>query len=233
MRFYLGLLKEDAGRCSIATNAILQGHVRFASLMAQRVDDASRSQYNLKYDYSETTRLANDISEASRSLSIHVTKMKDNLDKFVAALEKVQVTMKKERSLVERIMGWLKSLFRAIARIFAKYCPPVSAVLHSAVSTLGKAAATFCAADSGVFLEHIILSCRDSSDWLFDAEPQEGKEAETLDSVILFLKEIVPGEAQTAHEKLERFGPLYYGTGASDEGGSTGDPIRSRPSSGC
>ena len=39
----------------------------------------------------------------------------------------------------------------------------------------------------------------------FDAEPQEGKESESLDSVILFLKKIVPREARTAQKKLERF----------------------------
>jgi hypothetical protein len=43
---------------------------------------------------------------------------------------------------------------------------------------------------SGAFLEHIILPCKDRSDKLFDAEPKEGKEFESLDSVILFLKEI-------------------------------------------
>jgi hypothetical protein len=166
LRFYLEDLKEEAGRCSNATNAILKCHVQFASLMAQRIDDASKSRYKLKYDSSETTRLANDISKASRSLSIHVTKMKDSLDKFVSVLENVQVTVKKQRSLAKRILGWLKSLFKAIAWVFATLCDPFSALLlHSAeptlqvlafaASTLGKAAAKFCAADSGALLEHI------------------------------------------------------------------------------
>ena len=169
LRFYLGLLREDAGWCSNATNKILQCHVRFASLMAQRIDDAPKSRYKLKTD--ETTRLANDIRVASCSLSIHVTKMKDNLASLVSALEKVQVTVKKERSLAERILGWLKSLFKAIARIFATFCVPISGLLHSAepevlksvlaVSTLRKAAATICAAEVGAFLEHIILLFKD------------------------------------------------------------------------
>jgi hypothetical protein len=168
LRSCLGRLKEHAGLCSNATNEILQYHVRFASLMAQRIDDASKSQYNLKYDYSETTRLADDISEASRSLSINVREMKDNLSSFVSVLEDVQVAVKKEPSLAEKILGWLKYLFKAIARILATVCPPISALLlHSAepkvqksafvVSTLGEAAATFCTADPGAFLEHIIL----------------------------------------------------------------------------
>jgi hypothetical protein len=221
LRFYLERLKEDAGQCSNATNAILQCHVRFASLMAQRIDDASKSQNNLKYDDSKTTRLANDISEASRSLSIHVTTMKGNLNKLVSILEKVQVTVKKERSLAERILRWLKSLFKAIARVFATYCPRLSdLLLHCAepivqksaytVSTLRKAAAKFCAADSGAFLEYITLTCKHRNNQLFDAEPQEGKESENLDSVILLLKEIVPMEAQTAQGKLERFDEALY-----------------------
>lgn len=88
--------------------------------------------------------------------------MKDTLATFVSILEKAQVTVKKNKSWAEWIIGWLKSLFRAIARIFATYCPPTSAFLHSvgrkaqapalAASTLGKAAATFCA---GAFLEHL------------------------------------------------------------------------------
>ena len=144
--------------------------------------------------------------------------MKDNLDSFVSVLEKIQVTVKKkkERSLAERILGWLKSLFKAITRIFATLFSPISGfLLYSAdprvresafaASTLRKAAATFSAADSGAFFEHIILLCQDGSDRLFDAEPQEGKESESLDSVILFLKEIVPREAQIAQNKLERF----------------------------
>src|ERR1700755_3424088 len=105
LRSCLGHLKEHAGLCSNATNEILQSHVRFASLMAQRIDDASRSQYNLKYDYSETTRLANDISEASRSLSINVRKMNDNLNSLVSVLEDVQVTVKEEPSLAEKVLG--------------------------------------------------------------------------------------------------------------------------------
>lgn len=193
-------------------------------MIAQRIDDASKSQYKLKYDDPETTRLASDIREASRSLSINVSKMKDNLDSFVSVLEKIQVTVKrqKERSLAERILGWLKSLFKAITRIFATLFSPISGfLLYSAdprvresafaASTLRKAAATFSAADSGAFFKHIIiLLCQDGSDRLFDAEPQEGKESESLDSVILFLKEIVPREAQIAQNKLERFDEVLY-----------------------
>lgn len=214
LRFYLGLLKEDAKKCSNATNAILQCHVQFAFLMAQRIDDASES-YNLKYDNSETTRLASDISDTADLLSTNVSRMKDNLNSFVSDLEEVQVIVKKEPSLGEQILGWLKSLSKAIARILATLCPPISTILlHSAdskvkmsacaVSTLGKAAATFCTPDPGALLEHITPRER-RDDRLFDAEPQEGNESESLDSVILFLKKIVPREAQNAQNKLERF----------------------------
>ena len=161
--------------CSNATNEILQRHVLFASLMAQRIDDASKSQYNLKFDGPETTKLAKDINRASHSLSTNVTQMTYDLNLFVSALEKVQVTVEKERSLAERILRWLKSLFRAIAMIFAALAPSISNTLRQysdpnvqgcalAVTALGQAASVFCAMDSGTSLEHIILSCKDGSD---------------------------------------------------------------------
>jgi hypothetical protein len=161
--------------CSDTTNEILQRHVLFASLMAQRIDDASKSQYNLKYDGPETTKLAKDINKASRSLSTNVTQMTNDLDSFVSALEKAQVTVEKGRSLAERILRWLKTLFKAIARIFATLSPSISeSLLHHpdprirgcafAVTALGQAASVFCAMDSGVFLKYIILLCKDGSD---------------------------------------------------------------------
>ena len=159
---YLWLLKEHAGRCSNEANKILQYHVQFASLMAQRMDNASKSQYTLKYDDSETTRLANDISDAADSLSTYVAKMKDNLDAFVSVLQDVQVTVKKEPSLKEWIMGWLKYLYQATTRILATVCPSIFTVASSPepnkqipVSTLQQGAATFCTAKPGAFSEHI------------------------------------------------------------------------------
>ncbi|KAH9077652.1 hypothetical protein EDB83DRAFT_2671414 [Lactarius deliciosus] len=43
LRHHLTLLREDVGYCSRATDAILLCHAQFAYLMAQRIDDASRS----------------------------------------------------------------------------------------------------------------------------------------------------------------------------------------------
>jgi hypothetical protein len=39
---------------------------------------------------------------------------------------------------------------------------------------------------------------------LFDVEPKKGKVAESLDTVILFLKDVVPNEAENAQRKLKR-----------------------------
>jgi hypothetical protein len=184
--------------------------------MAQRIDDASKSRYILEYDGPETANLAKDINKASRSLSTNVTQMTRDLDSFVSALEKAQIAVEKERSLVERILRWLKSLFIAIAKIFATFAPTIAESLRYhpdprirgcalAVTALGQAASVFCAMDSGAFLKHVILPCKDGSDRLFEAEPKKGKVSESLDSVILFLKEIVPNEARNAQKKLERF----------------------------
>jgi len=206
LRFYLLRLKKHAGLCSNAANEILQRHVRFASLMAQWIDDASKSQYDLKYDYSETTRLANDISEASRSLSIYVTDMTYDLDSFVSALKKVQVAVEKEPSWTEWFLGWLKYLLKAIVKIVAIISTPISEALHRhsnpnvrryalAVTALGHAAAIFCTMDS---------------------EDDKGKEPKSLDSIIIFLKEIVPREAQNAQKKLGRFDEALYIMGLED-----------------
>ena len=159
LRHHLTLLREDVGWCSRATDAILLCHAQFAYLMAQRIDDASRSWLKgLKYG-PETTKLANDINKASRALSQHVTHMQGNLNAFVSALEKMEV--RKKRSTAKRILGWLKYLFSALASIFA-LGSFVSPFLHSAApglglvapaaSTLWKAAAAFCGAASGMFL---------------------------------------------------------------------------------
>ncbi|KAI0299426.1 hypothetical protein B0F90DRAFT_1668714 [Multifurca ochricompacta] len=191
LRHHLSLLREDVSWCSNAADAILLCHARFAYLMAQRIDDASRSWLKgLKYG-SDTTRLANDINKASRALSQHITQMQGNLSMFVSALEKLEV--RKKRSTARRILGWLKYLFNALASIFA-LGSFVSPFLHSvapglsmiapAASTLWKAAAAFCGTAS---------------------EIREGKESESIDSVLLFLKETVPREAQTAQKSLARF----------------------------
>ena len=160
LRSCLTRLKANAWTYSTATDAILRSHNLFASLMAQRIDDASKFQYNMKYDDSETTRLAKAIGDASSSLSTTVTSMKDGVDLFVSVLQNAQVAMKNERSLAKRILRWLRSLFKVIARILDTGVRPSaepkrqkSAVL---ASTLREAATKFCTADLGAFLDPII-----------------------------------------------------------------------------
>ena len=133
--------------------------------MAQRISDASESQSNLKCDDSETKRLAKDIGKASRLLSTAVIEMKEGIDLFVSALQNVQLAMRHEPPLAERILRWLKSLFKVIVSILDTASHPTSAVHPSSetkrqrpvviVSTLREAAAKFCNADLGAFLKHI------------------------------------------------------------------------------
>ena len=101
--------------------------------MARQIGDASKSQYELKYPLAETTKLAEDIRNTSSSLSTNVERMTYDLESFVSALEKVQVTMQKEQSLAKRI-----------ATIFATLSPFISSTDHHHP-------------DSGAFLEHIVL----------------------------------------------------------------------------
>jgi hypothetical protein len=133
--------------------------------MAQRIDDATKSWFKgLKFDESKTTKLANDINKASCELSLYVTRMKNNLSSFVSVLEKIGVTVRKERTLAGRILGWLKSLFKALAKVFispfrCSVAPGVSGTAPAS-STLEKGAAAFCGAGSGAFFGHTI-PCKD------------------------------------------------------------------------
>ena len=128
------------------------------------MDDVSNSQLmELRYGDSAATRLANDIRQAARELSLYVTHMNDNLNSFVSTVEKIQET-RKEQTLVEWISGWLKSLLEALARIFITLGPIIIPLIHSiapesswvepATSTLYVAAHMFCLPTSGAFLEH-------------------------------------------------------------------------------
>ncbi|KAI0267425.1 hypothetical protein BC834DRAFT_842626 [Gloeopeniophorella convolvens] len=196
LRHHLTLLREDVNWCARATDTIILCHARFAYLMAQRIDDANKSWLkSLKYG-AETTRLANDINRAARALSQHVAQMQATLAAFVGALEQLDVRRKK--STARRVLGWLKHLFAALAGIFALgsfFSPflhsvtPGISMVGPAVSTLWKAAASFCGTAS---------------------EIPEGKETESIDSVLLFLKETVPREAQTAQKSLTRFDEALF-----------------------
>ena len=136
--------------------------------MAQKIDDASKFQYDVKYNGPGTTELAKDIRDASGLLSMHVDQMVYDLKSFVSTLKTTQVMVKKERSLVERILRWLKSLFKAIITIFATFSPSTSGTHRHHLdpkvqgrtlvdTALGQAASVFCTTDSGAFLKHIIL----------------------------------------------------------------------------
>ena len=71
---------------------------------------------------SETTKLANDTNQDYRSLSSYVTPMTDDLSPFLSALEEIEVTAKKKRTV--------RSLFEALAKIFVTLGPVISPFLH-------------------------------------------------------------------------------------------------------
>ena len=159
VRHHIALLRESASWCSEATNEILRCHVHFAHMMALRIDSASKSWFKGLVSDTDTTRLADDIARASRSLSQHVVELQSNLASFVSDLEKMEV--KKKQSIGRRILGWLKHMFNALAGVFAlgsfiapllhSVAPGVGFVLPAA-SVLWKAAAEFCGMAAGTFL---------------------------------------------------------------------------------
>ena len=166
LRFYLGQLRDNAQICSRAANEILRCHVQFANLMAQQMDYAANSRLNaLSGGNSETTRLADDISQASRELLHYVIYMNDDLISFVSSLEEIRdSTLRKEQGLAGWIWEWLKYLFETLSRIFVTCGPFIDTVLHSiekkphwvepAASALCIAAQACCAATSGAFSKY-------------------------------------------------------------------------------
>ena len=83
-------------------DAILKYHVRFAFLMAQRIEDASNSQDNLICDSPEARELAEDINNASSLLSINVHIMTSELESFVSILKEMKVTLVKRTAAPEK-----------------------------------------------------------------------------------------------------------------------------------
>jgi hypothetical protein len=161
--------------------------------MALGIYEASKSQCNMSAG-PEGTRLAKDINKASRFLSTNVENMTYELDSLVSTLERAQVTVEKEStlettpvtvekesalettpvtvetelSLAGRIVQWVKSLFQAIAMVFATLTRPISRIVrhHSDPNVQGSAladtalqqgASDIFRVESGAFLEHIIL----------------------------------------------------------------------------
>ena len=158
VRHHLARLRVSASGCSKATNEILRCHTHFAYTMARRIDGASKSWFKGLDCDTDTTKLANDIARASRSLSQNVVELQNDLASFVSDMEKIEV--KKEQSIARRIFGWLKHLFNTVGNIFAlgSFIAPF---LHSVApgvgmglsvgSALCKAAAEFCERAAGTF----------------------------------------------------------------------------------
>jgi len=156
VRHHLAWLKESASWCSEATNEILRCHVDFASMMERRIKSASKSRFKGLDRDTDTTRLANDIAKASRSLSQNVVKLQSDLASFVSDLEKMDV--KRRQSIVRRILGWLKHLFNALAGVsalgsaIAPFLPSAAqgvGLVLPVASVLWKAAAKICEMAAG------------------------------------------------------------------------------------
>jgi hypothetical protein len=152
-------LKNEAELCSNKTNEILDFHVQFASLMAQQIDDASKSQYYyLEYNNDgQLVELAKKIRHAIHPLSINVERMTHELGSFVPVLEKEQVTVQKEQSVAKQITTIFATSFPSISGTDRHHPDPATRGSRLADTALGQAASELFKANSGAFLEHIIL----------------------------------------------------------------------------
>ena len=127
--------------------------------MAWQIDGASKSGPKGLDCGTDTRRLADVIATASRSLSQNVVKMRVDLDSFVSYLEKIQV--KKEKSMIPRILGWFELLLNTLAGIFAlgsfiaPFLDPVApdvGLVSPVAYALSMAAAKLCKMAAGTSL---------------------------------------------------------------------------------
>jgi hypothetical protein len=124
--------------------------------MARQIDGA-RNLWQRGPDYgTDAKRLANIIATASLSLSQSVVKMMSDLKSFVSYLENMRV--KKERSMLQRILGYVELFFKALAGIvglgsyIAPYLCPGVAAMAPAASALCMAVAELCKKAAGMSL---------------------------------------------------------------------------------
>ena len=146
--------------------------------MAERFDDASKSQYGLKDDDDlETTRLAKDIRNTSRSLLTFVERMTYDLRSFVSILqkEKVQVTVQQEQSLAKQILTIFATLSSSTSDTARHHLDPKIQGSMLANTALGQAASEFCRMNSGAFLEHITPPARTEVIDSLMQNPRKGK----------------------------------------------------------
>ena len=126
--------------------------------MARQIDGASKSYPKGLDCNTDTGALTDRIAKASRSLSRSVEELKSDLESFVSYLENMGVKEEK-KPMAQRILGWLKLLFHALAGISALaavIAPLLSPVVPGvdmiapAVSALFIAAAELCKALAGM-----------------------------------------------------------------------------------
>jgi hypothetical protein len=154
LRSHVYGLKRLARECSEETDEILQYHVRFAPLMAQRIGDASKAQYTVNTG-PEATELAKDINEASRTFSEIVGRMTRELRSLVYTLENIQVKVEKKKEKKQRS----KLLSNAISVILGGSTPP-NITTQDGAPTDSDTASRQAGSEfrvAGALLEHIVL----------------------------------------------------------------------------
>ncbi|KAI0267424.1 hypothetical protein BC834DRAFT_77374 [Gloeopeniophorella convolvens] len=193
LRQQLDKIKDDLALAMQASSSIISCRADFAGLMAQRIHDALASRAIELEPSTETSRLAEEIGEASRALSQHVNSMQQNLASFVSTLEGLNA--KGTRQLKTRILRWLKYLFNALAVVFSGLAVAGSFLgLSVPGATL---VASFAAAGSNLSTA-ISAICS-------NMEERSRKKEESFNDVLDLLKKTVPQEAQKAQEYLRNF----------------------------
>ena len=145
-------LRDAADTALRSSRSIVKRHYEFADVVARLLDDASTHPTGDVLRPTEAMRLGDEILEHSAALAEHVSTICNRLDDLVRTLEGVK-QKRENANLWQKIWGWLKRAFRALAAALvvaaavAPVVPGFGVILAAAFAgsaALSTAAATLC-----------------------------------------------------------------------------------------
>lgn len=115
LRSQIGSLEDSALAALNETEAIVRAHKSLGVLMSRRLSGSG--DITLKVS-PELTRLIEEIQRRSSTVSSHAGRMRDQVQTLVETLERPQRTKK---SFFQRLLGWLKKIFHAVASALSAF----------------------------------------------------------------------------------------------------------------
>ncbi|KAI0267423.1 hypothetical protein BC834DRAFT_871237 [Gloeopeniophorella convolvens] len=123
----LDTLEDDINSAMRASENIVLHHAKFAQLTAQRIETAAESSSRALEIRPETSMLAEEIANASRGLSMHMSRMRANLRHFVETLEQVEDVREREKNSNIAPTSWVMAGGSVLSSAGAELCRSVLA----------------------------------------------------------------------------------------------------------